>query len=108
MESKSQEFVREQLIHALMVATAGFSRTTSTTLMSWPQSYDMQGRPTSADPNYRSGQVNIAGVDYWYVVKGWQVRVWDTPARYTDLMADKPGLFDIDLTPDYLKATDSE
>jgi len=75
----------------------------STTLMAQCIDYDEQGRPLTADLNYRSGEATIKGKTYWFVRKGWKVRIWDKFASYTDFMSNKKDFIEeVDLTPDYV------
>ena len=89
---------------ALKKITSNFEKGfNSSTLLGWKPNYDEQGRMLNADPNYRSGQAKIEGETYWFVRKGWKVRIWDKQARYTDFMSNKQNFIEeIDLTPDYV------
>ena len=78
----------------------------SSTLMARNLTFDEQGRPLNSDPNYRSGEAKINGKTYWFVRKGWKVRIWDVPERYTAFMSNKQNFIEeVDLTPDYLKGS---
>lgn len=90
---------------ALRVITDNFEKGfNQTTLMGWRKDFDLEGRPLNADPNYRSGSCRIEEKDYWYVRKGWKVRVWDVEADYHAFMnGDKSYILEIDLTPEYIK-----
>lgn len=77
---------------------------TESTLMGWTPEFDDQGRPLNADPNYRSGKLNINNITYYYIRRRWEVRVWDVMATYMDFMKDDDSyILKVNLTPDYLK-----
>ena len=73
------------------------------TLMSFSENFDKLGRPLNCDPNYREGSKRIEGKEYFFVRKGWIVRIWDKPVSYMAFMNDDQGFIEeVDLTPDYV------
>lgn len=90
---------------ALKVITSNFEKGFHTsTLLGWTPNYDLNGRQINADPNYREGQATIEGKPYWFTKKGWKIRIWDRPAKYTDFMSNKQDFIEeVDITPDYVK-----
>lgn len=84
--------------------TNNFSGNTfkGSTLMGWVPRFDDQGRPLNADPNYLSGDIDIDGQTYYYIKKGWIVKLWDKPINY--LQFDRHDYIEmLDSTPDYVK-----
>ena len=71
--------------------------------------YDEKGRKVSADPNYKSGKINVCGKTYPLVRKGWDVYIWKPEyqdATYTWTWkkdCDKYLFAKISLMPDYVR-----
>ncbi|MGB0932162.1 MAG: hypothetical protein ACPGVB_15370 [Chitinophagales bacterium] len=84
--------------------TGGFEKGFSSyTLMGWKKIYDKEGREVSVDPNFREGFINIEGKDYWFIRKGWEVRLYDTPTDYCDWMKGSDNPIEVkNLKPDYV------
>lgn len=77
----------------------------SETLMGWWPKFDDNGRPMNADPNYRTGSVDLCGKTYTFVRKAWKVKVWERKASYTEFRnTEGDFIAEIDLTPHYLKS----
>jgi hypothetical protein len=96
---------QEQLIDALKLATNNFSQGfTTSTLMDWNPKYDKDGASLNSNPNYQQSEVSIQNITYYFVRRGWLVRVWDKPVSYMALLNDNQDfIIEIDLTPEYLK-----
>ena len=81
----------------------------STTMMYSGDEYDEKGRKVSADPNYKSGKINVCGKTYPLVRKGWDVYIWKPEyqdATYTWTWkkdCDKYLFAKISLMPDYVR-----
>ena len=81
----------------------------STTMMYSGDEYDEKGRKVSADPNYKSGRINVCGKTYPLVRKGWDVYIWKPEyqdATYTWTWkkdCDKYLFAKISLMPDYVR-----
>ena len=81
----------------------------STTIMYSGDEYDEKGRKVSADPNYKSGRINVCGKTYPLVRKGWDVYIWKPEyqdATYTWTWkkdCDKYLFAKISLMPDYVR-----
>lgn len=75
------------------------------TLMGWTPKFDIQGRPLNTDPNYRRGEVLIEDKTYWFIRKGWIVRIYDNKTDYTKFhdTSEYPFIEEVGLTPDYVK-----
>ena len=81
----------------------------STTMMCSGDEYDEKGRKVSADPNYKSGRINVYGKTYPLVRVGWDVYIWKPEyqdATYTWTWkkdCDKYLFAKISLMPDYVR-----
>lgn len=74
------------------------------TLLARETNYDSLGRPLTCNPNYRTGYITIEGIKYTFIRKGWNVKIFNTPTTYTEVMNGKANpIAEVDLTPDYLK-----
>lgn len=92
----------EQLIQALKNATNNFTEVgpCRPTLLGQYPTFDDQGRPLNTDPNYKTYSVNIAGIKYYIVQKGWIVNVYLENVSY---MTRETPYIELDITPDYVK-----
>lgn len=73
------------------------------TLMSFSANFDELGRPLNCDPNYMVGSKRIEGKEYFFVRKGWIVRIWDKPVSYMAFVNNNQDFIEeVDLTPDYI------
>jgi hypothetical protein len=92
-----------KLINAMKIATDNFKKGfASSTLIGWLQEYDLEGRITTADPNFKMGFITIDTTKYTFIKRRWLVKVWNVDVDYNQFNKIEP-LFEIDLTPDYLK-----
>ena len=79
------------------------------TLLGWTNEYDEQGRLVTADPNYITSRINIAGTNYTVTKVRWDVYIWKPEypdATYTWCWKDdkeKYILYHLDIMPDYVK-----
>ena len=100
-----------EIVEAIGIATNGeyVAENYSTTLMYSGDEYDEKGRKVSADPNYKSGRINVCGKTYPLVRKGWDVYIWKPEyqdATYTWTWkkdCDKYLFAKISLMPDYVR-----
>ena len=85
----------EKLLNAIEKATNGtyLAPYYTSTLLGWIPEFDEEGRPANCDPNWKTGDIIIAGETYSITKKGWKVTI----KKGGNIVAER------DLTPDYLR-----